>query len=167
MRPAIVVACLLVPGNAAAGEGHAYMATHGPSCIDHSRRYEGAWSCRGPAGYTFDFSDEGNLAAVAIRPPGRLEKVVAYSFPGREQVFGDVVDWRIVDGTPTAAVLRIWRAAVQTDRAEVETEELAIFKVTPRETCRVASVDARQPAANEKARRLASEAAGMVCLHSE
>lgn len=157
MRSAILVACLLVPGVAVAGERNAYMPTQGPSCIDHSRRYEGAWSCRGPAGYTADFSDEGNRAAFAIRPPARMERAVAYAFQGLGPVFGKVVDWRIVDGRPVAAVLRIWRAQPRADGSEVEIEELTIFKVSPQETCRVASVDARQSGANEAARRLASE----------
>jgi hypothetical protein len=159
-----VVVCLFAASSALAGERSAYMPTQGPSCVDQSRRYEGAWSCRGPAGYHADFSDEGNLAAFAIRPPGRLEKVVAYVFRGRGRVFGDVVDWRIVDGRPLAAVLRIWRAEPREDGSEVEVQELAVFKVTLVESCRVASIDARQPAANEAARRLASDAARMLCL---
>ncbi|MGY4334939.1 hypothetical protein ACVWWG_009407 [Bradyrhizobium sp. LB7.2] len=72
--------------------------------------------------------------------------------------------WRVVDDKPTAAVLRIWRATAQADGSETEIQELAVFKVTPQESCRVASVDVRQPAANEAARRLASEAARMPCL---
>ncbi|WP_459592762.1 hypothetical protein [Bradyrhizobium diazoefficiens] len=160
---ALVLACLLAASGAEAAEQHVYMSTQGPSCVDQSRRYEGAWSCRGPAGYAADFSDEGNMAAVALRPPGRLEKVIAYVFRGSGRVFGDIVDWRIVDGTPTAAVLRIWRAEPQADGAQVQIQELAVFKVTLAESCRVASIDARQPAANEAARRLAGEILSMPC----
>lgn len=165
MRSAgLVAACLLVAGGAEAVEQHVYMSTQGPSCVDQSRRYEGAWTCLGPAGYAADFSDEGNLVAFAIRPPGRMEKVIAYVFRGRGRLFGDVVDWSIVDGRPVAAVLRIWRAEPREDGSEAEVQELVVFKVTPGESCRVVSVDARQPAANEAARRLASEAARMPCL---
>ena len=72
-----------------------------------------------------------------------------------------------IGASPTAAVLRIWRAAMQTDGSELEVQELAVFKITPQESCRVASVAARQPAANEVARRLASEAARMPCHNPE
>ncbi|MGY3694566.1 hypothetical protein ACVIGA_004646 [Bradyrhizobium sp. USDA 3240] len=159
---AIAVACLLAAGSALAGERSVYTPTKGPKCIDGSRKYEDDWSCPGPAGYAVEFSDEGNLAAVSIRPSGR-KAGASYVFRGRGRIFGDVVDWRLVDDTPTSAVLRVWRAVIQTDGAETEIQELAVFKVTPQEFCRVASVDARQPAANEAARRLASEAAGMPC----
>ena len=82
-------------------------------------------------------------------------------------MFGDIVDWRVADDTPTAAVLRIWRAATQADGSELEVQELAVFRITPQEFCRVASVDVRQPAANEVARRLAGETGGMSCHDPE
>ena len=158
----VVVACLLNASNALAGERSVYMPAHGSKCVDRSREHEGAWSCPGPSGYAADFSDEGNLAAFSIRLPGRKADT-PYVFRGRGQIFGDVVDWRVADDTPKAAVLRIWRAAPQADGSEMEIQELVIFKVTPQQSCRVASVDARQPAANDAARRLASEAALLPC----
>jgi hypothetical protein len=165
---AIVVACLLSASTALADERSVYTPTHGSKCIDRSREYEGAWSCPGPSGYAADFSDEGNLAAISVRPPRRWKRpAAAYAFRGLGRVFGDIVDWRVADDTPTAAVLRIWRAATQADGSELEVQELAVFKITPQESCLVASVDARQPAANEAARRLATEAAEMPCHHPE
>jgi hypothetical protein len=164
---AVVVACLLRASIAVADERNVYTPTHGPKCVDRSREHEGAWSCPGPSGYAADFHDEGNLAAFTIRPPGRGKKAAAYVFSGRKRVFGDIVDWSVADDTPTAAVLRIWRGATQADGSEPEVQELAVFKITPEGSCRVARVDARQPNANEAARRLASEAAGMPCLNPE
>lgn len=164
---AVVVAYLLNASNALAGERSVYMPAHGSKCVDRSREHEGAWSCPGPSGYAADFSDEGNLAAFSIRPPGRRKRAAAYVFSGRGRVFGDIVAWRVADGTPTAAVLRTWRAVIQADGSELEVQELAIFKVTPQESCRVASIDVRQPAANDAARRLASEAAWMPCVKPE
>lgn len=159
----VVVACLLNANNAMARERSVYVPTHGSECIDRSREHEGAWSCRGPSGYAADFRDEGNLATISIRPPGRMKRADGYIFSGRGPVFGDIVDWRVADDTPTAAVLRIWRATTQADGSEVESQELAIFKITPQGSCRVASVDVRQPAANEAARRLSGEAVRMPC----
>ena len=95
--------------------------------------------------------------------PGRGKRAAAYVFSGRGRVFGEIVNWRVDDDTPTAAVLRIWCAATQADGSELEVQELAVFKITPEESCRVATVGARQPAANEAARRLASEAVRMPC----
>ena len=163
MKAAVVLISLLYVPASFAAELNVYMPTQGANSVDRSRQHEGAWSCRGPAGYLADFSDEGNVAAFAIRPPGRLQKSAAYVFAGRGKVFGDVVDWRLIDGVPTAAVLRVWRAQMQQAGSEHDIQELVVFKVSPRESCPVASIDARQPAANDAARRLAIDAVGMPC----
>lgn len=167
MKAAVVLMSFLSVAPSFAAERNVYMPTHGTNCVDRSQQHEGAWSCRGPAGYLADFSDEGNVAAFAIRPPGRLQKSVAYTFAGRGKVFGDVVDWHLLDGVPTAAVLRVWRALMQQDGSEHDIQGLVVFKVSPQESCPVASVDVRQPAANDAARHLAIEAVGMPCQNPQ
>ncbi len=104
------------------------------------------------------------MDAFSIQPPGRRKRAAAYVFSRRGRAFGDIVDWRVADDKPTAAV---WRAATQADGSELEVQELAVFELTPQESCLVVSVDARQPDANEAARRLASETAGMPCHDPE
>jgi hypothetical protein len=163
MKTAVVLISLFYVSTSFAAERNVYMPTQGSNCLDQSRKHEGAWSCRGPGGYLADFSDEGNVAAFAIRQPGRLQKSAAYAFPGRGKVFGDVVDWRVVNAVPVAAVLRVWRAQMQQDGSYHEIQELVVFKVSPQESCPVVSIDARQANANEVARQLADEAAGMPC----
>jgi hypothetical protein len=61
---------------------------------------------------------------------------------------------------PGAAVLRIWRAEPEDERA---VQELVIFKVTPSGFCRIASVDAGRPDANALAREEASLASQRRC----
>ena len=167
MKTAVVLIGFLYVSTSFAAERNVYMPTQGSNCVDRSRKYEGAWSCQGPGSYLADFSDEGNVAAFAIRPSDRLQKSVAYTFPGRGKVFGDIVDWRVVDGVPLAAVLRVWRAQIQQDGSEKEVQELVVLKVSPQESCPVVSVDTRQPAANEVARQFAKKAAGMPCQNSK
>jgi hypothetical protein len=79
-------------------------------------------------------------------------------------VFGDKLEWRMTAGTPYAAILRIWRIDTAADGHERETEELMVLKVSPTGACRVASVNARQPQANEIAQRMSDGAATSPCL---
>jgi len=80
-------------------------------CSEH----EGAWSCRGSAGYRAEFADEGNVAAFSIRLSGRAGKS---TFAGRSKVFGDAVEWVLDGDGPKAAVLRIWRAEMPAEGPE-------------------------------------------------
>jgi hypothetical protein len=105
-----------------------------------------------------EFFNEGNLSAVAIRPPGKTFRDPGYSWRANGKVFGDRLEWRLADGVPDAAVLWIWRAEPE-DEGVVQ--ELVVFKVTPSGFCRIASVDAGRPDANasreRKPRSLRSE----------
>jgi hypothetical protein len=107
--------------------------THGGDCVDRSRSHEGARSCRGPAGYSAEFADEGNVAAFSIWLPGRAGKS---TFAGRAKVFGDAVEWVLDGDGPKAAVLRIWRAEMPAEGPEREVQELAVFKITARKSAR-------------------------------
>ena len=122
---ALLIACLIEVEPCHAAERSAYTATHGADCVDRSRSHEGAWSCRGPAGYSAEFADEGNVAAFSIRLPGRAGKS---TFAGRAKVFGDAVEWVLDGDGPTAAVLRSWRAEMPAEGPEREVQEFAVFK---------------------------------------
>ena len=112
---ALLIAYLIEVEPCHAAERSAYTATHRADCVDRSRSHEDAWSCRGPAGYSAEFADEGNVAAFSIRLPGRAGKS---SFAG----------W-VPDGDgPKAAVLRIWRAEMPAEGSECEVQEFAVFK---------------------------------------
>ncbi|WP_298254960.1 hypothetical protein [Bradyrhizobium sp.] len=164
---AIAVASLLFTGTCFAEEESVYTATHGPNCRERSREYVGAWICPGPSGYVAEFHDEGNLAAVAIRSARQKPASAAYRWRGRGKVFGDMLEWRLVDGFPSAAVLRIWRGDLNEQGEEREVQELVVFKITSSGFCRVGSIDTRRPGANEAAQQRAMKISGEQCADQE
>jgi hypothetical protein len=150
-------------GGALAEERTVYMPAQGRSCVDRSRTDVAAWSCRGPAGYSVEFFDEGNLAAVTIRSPRAAVGPSSYSWRGAAKVFGDQVEWHLVERLPKSAVLRIWRTEADAEGGERKVQELVVFKIAPAASCRVGFVDARTPGANELARGLAKDVAAKEC----
>jgi len=170
MRPAcagLIIGLLTVGISAVhAAEGsYIYTPTHGPSCADRSREGFNQWRCPGPAGYVAEYADEGNIVGVAIWQPKRQRhSPLAVSWRGAGRVFGEKLEWRVAAGRPYAAILRVWRTDTAADGHEREIEELIVLKVSPSGACRVASVNARQPQANEIAQRMSDGAATSPCL---
>ncbi len=170
MRPACVglIFGLLTVGISAvhaAEVSYIYTPTHGPSCKDRSREGFSRWRCPGPAGYVAEYADEGNIAGIALWHPTRQQhSPLSVSWRGAGRVFGEKVEWRMAAGLPHAAILRIWRIDTASAGREREAEELVVLKVSPSGACRVASVDARQPRANEIAQRMSDGAATSPCL---
>lgn len=170
MRPAcsgLIVGLLSMaaPTVHAAQGSYVYTPTHGASCADRSREGFSRWRCPGPAGYVVEYADEGNIAGIALWHPTRQQRSplsVSWRCAGR--VFGDKLEWRMTAGTPYAVILRVWRIDAAADGRERETEELMVLKVSPTGACRVASVNARQPQANEIAQRMSDGAATSPCL---
>lgn len=112
-----------------------------------------------------EYTDEGNIAGIAIWHLKRQRhSPLAVSWRGAGRVFGDKLEWRVAAGRPYAAILRIWRIDAAEDGRERETEELAVLKVSSTGACHVASVNARQPQANEVAQRMSAGAGTAPCL---
>lgn len=170
MRPAsagLVVGLLSMaaPTVHAAQGSYVYTPTHGASCADRSREGFSRWRCSGPADYVAEYTDEGNIAGIALWHPTRQRhSPLAVSWRGAGRVFGEKLEWRVAAGRPYAAILRIWRIDSAADGREREVEELMVLKVSPTGACRVASVNARQPQANEIAQSMADGAATSPCL---
>src|ERR1700732_5316669 len=145
-----------------------YTPTHGMSCIDRSRAQFQAWRCPGPRGYVAEYFDEGNVAGVAIWNPARSRTAqVSVPWRGVGKVFGNLLEWHFRDGQPSAAILRIWRAAVTAEGMQLELEELVVVKLQPLGACRIASINARQAEANVRAQGIASQALSLPCLGAE
>jgi hypothetical protein len=148
----------------AAQETYVYVPTHGPSCTDRSRDGLNQWHCPGPAGYVAGYTDEGNIAGIAIwRLNARRASPHAVSWRGSGRVFGEKLEWRLREGHPHAAILRIWRLVTDANGRDHESEELMILKIASSGACRVASVNARQPRANEIAQQTADGVSAMPC----
>ena len=159
-RHAMVLLLMMVAGTAQAGV--IYTATTGAGCRDCSKPQFGHWVCAGPGGYVAAFSDEGNIAAVAIGPralaPHKLKSVS--QFRGAKRVFGEKLEWHVTDGKVQSAVLRVWKTGEQ----EQELQQLEVYAVGNGRTCLIATVDAAQPDANAKAAAYAEEAARASCI---
>jgi hypothetical protein len=112
-----------------------------------------------------EYTDEGNIAGIALWHPTRQQRSpLSVSWRGAGRVFGEKLEWRMAADLPHAAILRIWRIDAAADGREREVEELMALKVSPTGACRVASVNARQPQANEIAQSMADGAATSPCL---
>jgi len=143
-----------------------YTTTRGPACKDGSKPSFSVWRCPGPAGYAAEYSDEGNLAAIALWIPGRTSRRAATSvvWRGGGRVFGDLLEWRIDRENPVAAILRIWRLDASWAGGNEPQEELVLLKLRPEGSCRVVTVPARRTKANEVVRAMSSQVAAMPCL---
>jgi hypothetical protein len=63
-----------------------------------------------------------------------------------------------------ADILRIWRLDASSAGGNEPQEELVLLKLRPEGSCRVATVPARRPDANEVVRAMSSQVAAMPCL---
>jgi hypothetical protein len=158
---------LMVASTAAASAAQSlYTGTRGPGCKDGSNAHFSVWRCPGPAGYAAEYSDEGNLAGIALWIPGRTNRRAATSliWKGGGRVFGDLLEWRVDREKPVAAILRIWRIDASSAGGTEAQEELVLLKVRPEGSCRVVTVPARRPNANEVVRAMSSRVVSMPCL---
>jgi hypothetical protein len=161
MRTSWFSASLILLSCSGSSAGVVYTPTNGPTCKELSKSDLGEWICPGPGGYVARFSDEGNVASVAIGPGPQARGREPAQVLGAGKVFGDKIQWIVVNDLPRAAVLRMWhRAAVDDDR---NIQTLEVFLVEPNRTCAFGSVDARQPNANEIAMQRAEQAAKSNC----
>jgi hypothetical protein len=149
----------------AQADENVFTPTNGPACTDRSRAEFSSWRCPGPGRYVADFADEGNLAAVSIWMPSSAPKVtksVTWRAAGR--VYGDKLQWRVENGRPVSAILRIWRTDTTSEGQERGVEELIVLRILSDGACRVASIDGRQRGANEIAERQSEGAGAFPCL---
>ncbi|MCP3395264.1 hypothetical protein NLM27_41775 [Bradyrhizobium sp. CCGB12] len=139
-----------------------FSPARGPTCKDHSKPEFGYWVCPGPAGYTVEFMDEGNLAALSFKTASKNRKTGSTAeWLGAGNVFGDKVQWLLLDGIPKSAIVRIWRRKDVNDLTELQ--ELAIFSLDGATACARDAIDARLPNANDVALARAELAARSGC----
>jgi hypothetical protein len=112
-----------------------------------------------------EFTDEGNLAAISIWVPRHVPKATkSISWRGAGRVFGEKLQWRVSNGRPFAAILRVWRTDTTSEGQEREAEELIVLRLSAHGACRVASINGRQLGANEIAERQSEGVLGLPCL---
>jgi hypothetical protein len=112
-----------------------------------------------------EFADEGNLAAISIWMPSHTSRATkSITWRGASRVYGEKLQWRVDNGRPVAAILRIWRTDTTSEGQEREMEELIVLRLSIDGVCRVASIDGRQRGANEIAERQSEWAGALPCL---
>jgi hypothetical protein len=167
---ALMVGILSVaaPAADAAQDSYLYTPTRGSACSNRARQHVNQWRCPGPAGFVAEYGDEGNVVGLAIwRAATRPKSPRMISWRGAGRIFGEKLEWRIRDGEPYAAILRIWRLTTDPNGNDHEREELMILKVDAAGACRIASLNARQPGSNDLARQTAAQASTMPCRDDE
>jgi hypothetical protein len=165
-RVAVVALLAFTISDAAHAGESAYTPTRGKTCRQMvTGSHASVWQCPGPAGYSAEFADEGNVVTVAVGPKGRTKRRdrEGLTWRGAGRVFGDTLEWRLAGGKPTAAILRVWRIESDASGDERTVQELLVLKVTLEGACRAGSVDARRPDANAVARSLADAATSFRC----
>lgn len=157
---------LTMLGSPVLAQESVYTPTQGPACRDSGFRSAfNIWRCPGPAGYVVEFADEGNVATMAIgRPRDKGQLGRPMSWRGAERVFGDKLEWRVVNGKPVAAILRIWRSDTDSEGSERIIQELLVMRILSQAACRIGAIDTRQGNANLIAQQLADTGA---CVISE
>lgn len=157
MKASAGLIVLTMLGSPVLAQESAYTPTQGPACRDRgSQSAFNIWRCPGPAGYEVEFADEGNIVGVAIGRPDDKRKIgPPVSWRGAERVFGDKLQWRLANGVPVAAILRIWRVWTDREGNDRTVQELLVMRVSPEGMCRVGAVDVRQINANQTAQQLA------------
>jgi hypothetical protein len=163
-RVIAVAGVLLVASFPAVANDSIYTPTDGPKCVTESDQNElAAWNCPGAIGYRASFVDAGNIVGFNLRPQGLQSDPnnTSISWRGADHSFGKQVEWRIANGKPISAILRVWRN-IEKDIAGTASyktsEELLVIKLLPKTACRIGSVSAHIPDANAKARHLADSA---------
>ncbi len=141
----------------------AYSPTNGPACVTiRSKREFNSWRCPGPSGYSARFSDLGNMVAVEFGPTGKEKAVVedGLMWQGVDNSFGDKIEWRLADGKPFAAIMRIRRQDFDEKLDKVrDFEDFLVIKVSAQGACRIGAVDAQHRDAIDIARDLADKTA--------
>jgi hypothetical protein len=135
----------------------------------------GSWRCAGHDGIMVLLSggDQrmtmsfGTTAKQAQKEPASSE-----TFPGFNSVYDGTIEWRIeklANGKkrPFAAIVR-WNTRTEADAEREDGKStgrtLVVTRLNPGGVCHVGYVDARQPGANEAARKLADDKArGFKC----
>ncbi len=164
-RAWVVIGSLLLSAPAYAAES-LYTRTSGPNCRDSGSKEElNAWQCPGPADYSAEFADEGNLVAFKISRTGKRDDEPGLIWRGADKVFGDKLEWRMSDGKPIAAILRAWRVDTDKDGHDHVTQELLVVSLRGQRPCKVGAINAREPDAHRRAQALADSTAS--CLTSD
>ena len=126
----------------------------------------GSWSCPGQGGLNVYLSAGDQRMQVSFGRNERAasgEKAASETFPGFNSIYRGNVEWRIEklpDGKtrPFATILR-WNTRSKADAARDDGKStgrtLVVTRLNPGGVCHVGYIDARNPGANEAARKLA------------
>lgn len=165
---ALAVAALMAMSLPAFANDSVYTPTKGPGCVTTSTDSElSSWDCPGVGGYRAGFDDTGGTLGIGFLR-GKVE-LGGTSWRAANEAVGKLVEWRMAEGKPVGAIVRVWRTVADPKSgADRTSEDLLVIKLAPKAACRIGAISARLPNANEKARRLADTAGpDTPCLPEE
>jgi hypothetical protein len=120
----------------------------------------GSWRCKGFAGIAVVLSAGDQRMTVSFGPHAQDEPAAHETFGAFNDVYEGTIEWRLErrpDGRmrPFATILR-WNVRVDSDDGgHVRGRFLVVTRLGPGGVCRVGTVDATDPGANEAARQMA------------
>ena len=131
-----------------------YSDTSGKTCKQHRSHSEySEWSCSAPAGRRVLFGDTGAMFGVQFGKENNTELEPMFHPAG--DAIGKKIEWRLQDGKPYAAILRV-NVAQDLGKAQ---QVLVVTKIDGDVACHLGHVDARLKNANARAAELADSKA--------
>jgi hypothetical protein len=157
----------------------AYTKFDAEKTCKHTRGKEvedyGSWRCAGYDGIMVLLSAGDQRMTMSFGKTAKQaekERASSETFPGFNSVYDGTIEWRIEKlqngkKRPFAAIVR-WNTRTEADAERDDGKStgrtLVVTRLNPGGVCHVGYVDARQPGANEAARKLADEKArGFKC----
>ena len=119
--------------------------------------FEGAWACKGIAGYDVFLSAADAREMVSFGKTDANNCAGLKTFSGFNAA-GATVEWRVKTGKPLAAILR-WTVSIDPEDSTKKATWLVVSKLDKGASCQMHYVAGSFPKANDDARKAADEKA--------
>ena len=124
--------------------------------------FAGTWRCKGFGGYDVFVSSADDRESAAFGKSQANNCSGLKTFNGFNSV-GNMVEWRVKDGKPYAAILR-WTVSIDPEDSTKQATWLVVNKLGSKDACHMHYVAGSYPNANGQARKAADDlASGFSC----
>ena len=117
--------------------------------------FGGTWRCKGYGGFDVFVSSADDRESAAFGKSKANNCAGLKTFNGFNSV-GNVVEWRVKNGKPFAAILR-WTVSIDPEDSTKTATWLVINKLEAKDSCHVHYISGSYPNANEHAREAADD----------
>jgi hypothetical protein len=139
--------------------------TSGKTCKHEYREDVHQRTCTGPGSYVAVITTRNQMMTINFSQPGTApfdhdREDFDLLWRGRAPFVGDNIEWRLVDGKPVTAIIRIFTTAAD-DRP---LQQFLVARITPAGSCEIARVDTSDADAYRTARHAAvSQVSNISC----